>query len=48
MGVVRLPEALHLPYGLVVFLVVVMAVGAFALAEWAEKKFAFRNPENEK
>lgn len=48
MGVARLPEALHLPYGLVVFLVVVMAVGAFSLAEWAEKKFAFRNPENEK
>ncbi|MCR4416463.1 MAG: YeeE/YedE thiosulfate transporter family protein [Ignavibacteria bacterium] len=48
LGVVRLPEALHLPYGLVVFLVVVMAIGAFALAEWAEKKYAFRNPENEK
>lgn len=47
-GVVTLPEFLHMPYGLVVFLVVLMALGAFALAEWSEKKFAFRNPENEK
>ncbi len=48
LGVVRLPEVLNLPYGLVVFLVVIMAIGAFALAEWSEKKFAYRNPENEK
>lgn len=48
MGVVTLPEFLHMPYGLVVFLVILMALGAFALAEWSEKKFAFRNPENEK
>jgi uncharacterized membrane protein YgdD (TMEM256/DUF423 family) len=25
----------------------VMAVGAFAAAEWSEKKFAHRNPENQ-
>jgi hypothetical protein len=30
----------------VVFLVVLMALGAFAAAEWAEKKFADKNPEN--
>lgn len=47
LGVITLPEFLHLPYGMIVFFVVVMALGAFALAEWSEKKFAFRNPENE-
>jgi hypothetical protein len=29
-----------------VFAVVLMAVGAFIAAEWAEKKFADKNPEN--
>lgn len=47
MGSVTLPQFLHLSYGMVVFLVVIMAVGAFALAEWSEKKFAHRNPENQ-
>ncbi|MFN3694558.1 MAG: YeeE/YedE thiosulfate transporter family protein [Ignavibacterium sp.] len=47
MGSVTLPQYFHLSYGLVVFLVVIMAVGAFALAEWSEKKFAHRNPENQ-
>jgi hypothetical protein len=36
-GVVTLPAFLHLPYGLVVLAVVVMAIGAFLAAEWAEK-----------
>lgn len=39
MGKVTLPELLHLPYGLVVLAVVVMALAAFAAAEWAEGKF---------
>jgi rhodanese-related sulfurtransferase len=30
---------LQLPYGLVVLAVVIMAIGAFVAAEWAEKKF---------
>lgn len=47
MGSITLPEFFHLSYGMVVFLVVIMAVGAFALAEWSEKKFAHRNPENQ-
>lgn len=47
MGSVTLPQFFHLSYGMVVFLVVVMAVGAFALAEWSERKFAHRNPENQ-
>jgi uncharacterized membrane protein YedE/YeeE len=45
MGSLTLPSFFNLSYGLVVFLVVVMAVGAFAAAEWSEKKFADRNPE---
>ncbi|HNW58676.1 MAG TPA: YeeE/YedE thiosulfate transporter family protein [bacterium] len=40
MGKVTLPQLLHLPYGLMVFLVCVMALGAFAAAEWGEKKMA--------
>lgn len=40
MGRVFLPDYLGLSYGMVVFLVVLMAVGAFAAAEWGEKKMA--------
>ena len=40
MGTVTLPSYFNLSYGLVVFLVVFMAVGAFAAAEWGEKKMA--------
>uniref|UniRef100_A0A832DIZ2 Sulfurtransferase n=1 Tax=Ignavibacterium album TaxID=591197 RepID=A0A832DIZ2_9BACT len=47
MGSLTLPQFFHLSYGMVVFLVVIMAVGAFAAAEWSEKKFAHRNPENQ-
>ncbi len=45
MGSLTLPSFFNISYGLVVFLVVVMAIGAFAAAEWSEKKFADRNPE---
>lgn len=45
MGSLTLPSFFNMSYGLVVFLVVVMAIGAFAAAEWSEKKFADRNPE---
>jgi len=38
MGTVTLPSFFNLSYGLVVFLVVLMAVGAFTAAEWGEKK----------
>jgi hypothetical protein len=37
MGRVLLPEYLGLSHGMVVFLVVIMALGAFAAAEWGEK-----------
>lgn len=40
MGNVTLPSYFNLSYGLVVFLVVLMAVGAFTAAEWGEKKMA--------
>ena len=45
MGAQTLPSFFGLSYGLVVFLVVVMAIGMFAAAEWIEKKFESRNPE---
>jgi len=37
MGSVTIPSFLGLSYGLVVFLVILMAIGAFAAAEWSEK-----------
>jgi uncharacterized protein len=37
MGRVTLPDFLGLSHGMVVFLVVAMALGAFAAAEWGEK-----------
>ncbi len=40
MGRVLLPQFFGVSFGLIVFLVVVMALGAFAAAEWSEKKFA--------
>lgn len=40
MGAVTIPSYFNLSYGWVVFLVVLMAVGAFAAAEWGEKKMA--------
>ncbi len=42
MGAVTLPSYFNLSYGLVVFLVVMMALGAFAAAEWGEKKMALK------
>lgn len=40
MGQITIAEWSNIPYGILVFAVVVMAVGAFAAAEWAEKKNA--------
>jgi uncharacterized protein len=45
MGSVTLPRLLHLPYGLVVLLVVLMALGAFAGSGWVERRFAPRGEE---
>ena len=40
MGQITLPQITGLPYGLMVFLVVLMALGGFVGAEWVEKKMA--------
>jgi uncharacterized protein len=45
-GRLTLPQVFHLSYGLVVFLVVVMAVGGFVAAEWVERRFAPRAGES--
>lgn len=42
MGQITLPQITGLPYGLLVFLVVLMALGGFAGGEWVEKKMASR------
>ncbi len=39
MGQVTLAKLFNIPYGLLVFAVVLMAVGAFVASEWAEGKF---------
>ena len=44
-GRLTLPEVFHLSYGMVVFLVVLMALGGFMLAEWAERHFAIAKEE---
>lgn len=43
LGRLTLPEVFSISYGMVVFLVVIMAVGAFWAAEWAEKKFGSKS-----
>jgi uncharacterized protein len=40
MGQITLPQITGLSYGMLVFLVVLMALGGFAGAEWVEKKMA--------
>jgi hypothetical protein len=40
MGYITLPELVNLPYGLVVFVVALIAVGGFAGATWVEKAVA--------
>src|SRR3970040_239390 len=37
---VTIPDLAGVSYGLVVFLVILMAIGGFVGAEWVEKKFA--------
>ncbi len=40
LGRLTLPQVLHLPYGAVVLLVVLVALGGFAGAGWVERRFA--------
>jgi uncharacterized membrane protein YedE/YeeE len=42
MGQTTIPQYFNLPYGVVVFAVVLMALGGFAGAGWVEKKMAAR------
>jgi hypothetical protein len=42
MGQLTLPQVTGLPYGLLVFAVVLLALGGFAGAEWVEKRMASR------
>lgn len=44
MGQITLARLFDVPYGLLVFAVVLMALGAFMAAEWAEKKFGGKEP----
>jgi rhodanese-related sulfurtransferase/uncharacterized membrane protein YedE/YeeE len=45
MGQITLPRLLNLPYGLLVFATVLMALGAFMAGEWAEKRFGGKEPD---
>jgi uncharacterized membrane protein YedE/YeeE len=42
LGKVTMPEYFNLPYGLLVFAVVLMALGGFAASEWAERKIGYK------
>lgn len=42
LGKVLMPGFFNIPYGILVFAVVLMALGGFAGAEWAEKKFGYK------
>jgi uncharacterized protein len=44
MGQITLARLFDIPYGVLVFAVVVMALAAFVAAEWAEKKIGHREP----
>ena len=41
MGQITIPQYFNLSYGLIVFLVVLMAIGCFAGTGWVEKKFKY-------
>jgi len=45
MGQVTLAQQFNLPYGLLVFAVVLMALGAFLAAEWAERVVGGKTPD---
>jgi len=47
MGQITLPELLHMPYGLIVLFVALMAVGGFAGATWVEKTMAAKKGEQQ-
>ena len=47
MGQITLPQLLHMPYGLIVFFVALMAVGGFAGATWVEKIMAAKKGEQQ-
>ena len=42
MGSITLPQQFHMSYGLLVFAVILMAVGGFAGATWVERRMASR------
>ncbi len=44
MGQVTLPQLFHIPYGVLVLAVVIMALGMFAGAEWVEAKLSGNRP----
>lgn len=42
MGKVLMPSYFNIPYGILVLAVILMALGGFAAAEWAEKKYGYK------
>ena len=48
MGEAILPHYFHLPYGVLVFCIVIVALAGFAAAEWIEKKSASNNIGSER
>ncbi len=42
MGRITIPEYFNISYGIIVFLVVLMAIGGFIGSEWVEKKYGYK------
>ncbi len=40
MGLINIPQLLNINYGLIVFIVILLAIGGFTAAEWGERSMA--------
>lgn len=46
MGMINIPQLLDINYGLILFTVILIAIGGFTLVEWGEKFMAKKRAEN--
>ncbi|MGD8306749.1 MAG: YeeE/YedE thiosulfate transporter family protein [Ignavibacteria bacterium] len=46
MGMINIPQLLDINYGLILFTVILIAIGGFTLVEWGEKIMAKKRAEN--
>jgi len=46
MGLINIPQLLSINYGMVLFFVILLAIGGFTLVEWGEKVMAKKRAGN--